>query len=191
MLLHHCCYVITVKENIKKFFCWIKINHSRFESKKQEIPGAGLIRPVRALEIQAWNGGRALVFKQAWRFDEETSYGKERRDEKHIGREIRRTKGRAAGCRCLGEDGAPATACSLVSVPKRRSMAAHLWMGLCGGSLTSQVDPIHPLGQQSSALNGLFLIWDRSGGLLAGQRPNGSTRPILILKLAAWTVSNL
>jgi hypothetical protein len=60
MLLHHCCYVITVKGNIKKFFCWIKTNHSKFERKKQKIlatekeqPGVGLIRPVRALEIHA------------------------------------------------------------------------------------------------------------------------------------------
>ena len=95
--------LLQLKEISKSFFYLIKTNHNRSKRKKQEIlatekeqSGLGLIKPVRALEIQDWNGGRALVFKQAWRSDEETSRGKERKDEKFIGGEIRRRGGRAA-----------------------------------------------------------------------------------------------
>jgi len=62
--------LLQLKEISRSSFYWIKTNHNRSERKKQEIlatekeqSGVGLIRPARALEIQAWNGGRALVFK--------------------------------------------------------------------------------------------------------------------------------
>jgi len=156
--------LLQLKKISRSFFCWIKINHSRSDKKKQEIlatekeqSGVGFIRPVWALEIQAWNGGRALVFKQAWRSDEETSCGKGRRDEKLIGGEIRRREGRAAKSP-LPRGGLRARRRLLASVPKRRSLAAHLWMGSRGGSVTPRVDPIDPSGQQVLALNGPFLI---------------------------------
>ena len=83
--------------------------------------------------------------------------GKERRDEKLAGGKIRRRGGQAAESPLPREDGAPAAACSLASVLKRRSLAAHLWMA-SRGKVLCQVDPIGPLGQQVSALNGPFLI---------------------------------
>jgi len=45
--------------------------------------------------------------------------GKEKTDEKLTGGEIRRRGGRAAEAPLPGEDGAPAAACSLASVPMR------------------------------------------------------------------------
>ena len=48
-----------------------------------------------------------------------TGEGKERRDDKLTGGEIRRRGGRAAEAPLPGEDGAPAAACSLASVPMR------------------------------------------------------------------------
>ena len=73
--------------------------------------------------------------------------GKEWRDNKLTGGEIRRRGGRAAEAPLPGEDGAPAAACSLASVPKREGAWQCKGRDSRGEESRRRVDPIHALGQ--------------------------------------------
>ena len=77
----------------------------------------------------------------------EREEGKEKTDEKLTGGEIRRRGGRAAEAPLPGEDGAPAAACSLASVPKREGAWQCKGRDSRGEESHRRVDPIHALGQ--------------------------------------------